>query len=62
MFKRCYVSRGYKSADVFHSKRSLSRNSVSSKKVVERGPQELAIDQEFKGDRFFSREQAIDER
>jgi len=61
VLERCDVRRRDESADVLDGQCGLGRDAVRGEKVVERGSEELAIDEEFEGNGLLGGEQSIDQ-
>lgn len=57
----CHVERRDKCLDILDAERGLRADAVLREEVVQRGAQELAIDEEFEGDRACRFQQPVDE-
>ena len=56
------MQRWDQSLDIFDIESRLGRDAVSCEKVIERGTQKLAIDQEFQRNWLFGLEEAVHKR
>lgn len=61
MFEGGDVRRRYKSAYIFDIQGGFGGDTVGSQEFIDRGSQELAVDQELKGDGLFGCEQVVHE-
>jgi hypothetical protein len=59
VFERSDVRRRYQSAYIFDIQGSFGRDAVGGKELIDRGTEELAVDQELKGDGLFGLEQTV---
>jgi hypothetical protein len=60
VFKGCRKYRWYEGADILHVKRALRRYPICGEEVVDRSSKELAVDQEFEGNRLVKVKELID--
>lgn len=59
MFERGDMGRRNQSADVFNIESGFGRDAVFCQEIIERGPQELAVDEELERNGLFGREKTV---